>query len=149
MKEEIQKYLENLKKKFDENNNYYQAYKMIKNKVILIGNTSTKKELNDLVLDNLSDLMEENVSHVIKVSYNISLKNYLKGPLSILCVINEITDKGKLSKKNMKVNSVYYTEKELEDYKLKKNDFKLIINGLLNDTIESNPLKIYTRKDIE
>ena len=149
MKEEIKKYLENLKNKFDENDNYYQAYKMIKSKVILIGNASTKKELNDLVSDNLNDLIEENISYVIKVSYNISFKNYLQGPLSILCVINEITDKGKISKKNMKVNSVYYTEKELENFKLKKNDFKLLINGLLNESIESNPLKIYTRTSLE
>jgi len=48
----------------------------------------------------------------------------------------------------MKVNTVYFTEDELEEHKLKKNDFKLLINGLLNETIESNPLKIYTRKDL-
>jgi len=149
MKEEIKKYLEGLKKKFDENDNYYQAYKVINNKMILIGNASTKKELNELVDEKLSEFVDENVEYVIKISYNISLKNYLKGPLSILCVINKLTDKGKLSKKDMKVNSVYYTEDELEDYKLKKNDYKLVANALLNDIIESNPLKIYTRKDIE
>lgn len=149
MKEEIKKYLEGLKKKFDENDNYYQAYKVINNKMILVGNASTKKELNELVDENLSEFVDENVEYVIKISYNISLKNYLKGPLSILCVINKLTDKGKLSKKDMKVNTVYYTEDELEDYKLKKNDYKLVANALLNDIIESNPLKIYTRKDIE
>jgi len=149
MKEEIKKYLEGLKKKFDENENYYQAYKVINNKMILVGNASTKKELNELVDDNLSEFVDENVEYVIKISYNISLKNYLTGPLSILCVINKLTDKGKLSKKDMKVNTVYYTEDELEEYKLKKNDFKLVANALLNDIIESNPLKIYTRKNLE
>jgi hypothetical protein len=147
MKEEIKKYLINLKEKFDDNNNYYQAYKVINNKIILIGNASTKKDLNDLVTDQLQELICEGVIYVIKISYNISLKNYLKGPLSILCVIQEIKN-GKLSKKNMKVNSIYYTEDELEENKLKKNDFKLLINGLLNDTIESNPLKIYTRNNL-
>jgi hypothetical protein len=147
MKEEIKDYLQKLKQKFDDNNNYYQAYKVIDNQIILIGNTSTKQELNELVEENLEELVNEDVKYVIKISYNIDLKNYLKGPLSILCVIQEIK-KGKLSKKNMKVNSVYFTEDELEENKLKKNDFKLLINGLLNETIESNPFKIYTRKDL-
>jgi hypothetical protein len=147
MKPEIKDYLEKLKQKFDENDNYFQAYKVIDDKIILIGNASTKKELNELVEENLEELINEDVKYVIKISYNIAIKNYLKGPLSIMCVIQEIK-KGKLSKKNMKVNSVFFTEDELEENKLKKNDFKLLINGLLNETIESNPLKIYTRKDL-
>ena len=57
--------------------------------------------------------------------------------------------KGKISKKNMLSSVLFYTEKELETYKLKKGDFKLIIKGLLNESIESNPLKKYTRKDLE
>lgn len=149
MKDEIKKYLEKLKEKFDNNNNYYQAYKIIKKKVVLIDIASTKKELNELINNNLIDLVEEKASHIIKITYNISLKNYLSGPLSIQCVINEITESGKITKKNMKVNTIYYTEKELEKYKLLKNDFKLLINGLLNETIDSNPLKIYTRKDLD
>ena len=149
MKDEIKKYLEKLKDKFDNNNNYYQAYKIIKKKVVLIGFASTKKELNELVTDNLINLLEEKVSHIIKITYNISLKNYLSGPLSIQCVINEISESGKITKKNMKINTIYYTEKELEKYKLLKNDFKLLINNLLNETIDSNPLKIYTRKDLD
>jgi hypothetical protein len=147
MKPEIKDYLEKLKQKFDDNDNYYQAYKVIDNQILLIGNASTKKELNELVEENLEELIDEDVKYVIKISYNIDLKNYLKGPLSILCVIQEIK-KGRLTKKNMKVNTVYFTEDELEESKLKKNDFKLLINGLLNETIESNPLKIYTRKDL-
>jgi len=147
MKEEIKNYLINLKEKFDDNNNYYQAYKILNNKIILIGNASTKKELNDLVIDYLPDLICEGVVYVIKLSYNISLKNYLKGPLSMTCVIQEIIN-NKLSKKNMRVNTIYFTENELEENKLKKNDFKLLINGLFNESIESNPLKIYTRKDL-
>lgn len=147
MKLEIKDYLVKLKQKFDDNDNYYQAYKVIDNQILLIGNASTKLELNELVEDNLEELVKEDVKYVIKISYNISLKNYLKGPLSITAVIQEIK-KGKLSKKNMKVNTIYFTEDELEENKLKKNDFKLLINGLLNETIESNPLKIYTRKDL-
>jgi hypothetical protein len=147
MKPEIKDYLEKLKQKFDDNDNYYQAYKVIDNQILLIGNASTKKELNELVEENLEELIDEDVKYVIKISYNIAIKNYLKGPLSILCVIQEIK-KGRLTKKNMKVNTVYFTEDELEESKLKKNDFKLLINGLLNETIESNPLKIYTRKDL-
>jgi hypothetical protein len=147
MKPEIKDYLVKLKQKFDDNDNYYQAYKVIDDQILLIGNASTKLELNELVEENLEELVKEDVKYVIKISYNISLKNYLKGPLSITAVIQEIK-KGKLSKKNMKVNTIYFTEDELEENKLKKNDFKLLINGLLNETIESNPLKIYTRKDL-
>ena len=49
----------------------------------------------------------------------------------------------------MKSCTVYWTEKELEIHKLKKGDFKLIVKGLLNESIESNPFKKYTRKDLE
>jgi hypothetical protein len=148
MKKEIIEYLENLKEKFDSNNNYYQAYKMIGTKITEIGIAGSKKELNDLINDQLDDLIKENVKYIIKVSYRISLKNYLIGPLGINCVVNTI-DKNKISKKDMKANNLYYTEKELEKYKLKKGDFKLIVKGLINGDIDSNPLIEYTRKDLE
>ena len=38
--------------------------------------------------------------------------------------------------------------KKMLNQKLKKYDFKLLIKALLEEEIESNPLKIYTRKSI-
>lgn len=143
----IEKYLIELKNKFDINDNYYQAYKIKNNKIILIGSTSTKTELNKAINENLPELIKEDIKYIIKISYNISIKNFLNGPISITATIQEI-NKGKLSKKNIKVNTVYYTLDELQHRKLLKNDFKLLVNGLLNNTIDSNPLKIYTISDI-
>jgi hypothetical protein len=144
---EINNYLIKLKKTFDDNDNYYQAYKIKNNKIILVGNASTKIELNKLIDENLPELIKEDIKYIVKITYNISIKNFLNGPISITAIIQEI-NKGKLTKKNMKVNTVYYTIDELQHRKLLKNDFKLLVNGLLNNTIDSNLLKIYTISDI-
>ena len=148
MKKEIKEYLENLKEKFDTNENYYQAYKMKGSKIEELGIANTQKDLNELISESMSDLIEENITNIIKISYGIYIKDYMVGPLSIACSVIPIIN-NKLSKKNMKVNNVFYTEKELETYKLKKGDFKLIVKGLLNESIESNIFKKYTRKDLE
>jgi hypothetical protein len=143
----VENYLIKLQKKFNDDDNYYQAYKIKNNKIILIGNASTKTELNKVINENLPELIKEDIKYIIKITYNISIKDFLKGPVSITATIQEI-NKGKLSKKNMKVNTIYYTLDELQHRKLLKNDFKLLIKGLLNNTIDSNPLKIYTISDI-
>ena len=148
MKKEIKEYLENLKEKFDTNENYYQAYKMKGSKIEEIGIANTQKNLNELISENIDNLNEDEINYVIKVYYNISIKDFNVGPLSIMCMISPLI-KGKISKKNMLSSVLFYTEKELETYKLKKGDFKLIVKGLLNESIESNPLKKYTRKDLE
>jgi hypothetical protein len=148
MKKEIKEYLESLENKFETNENYYQAYKMIGSKIIDLGIASTQKGLNELISDSIDEMIKEEVVNIIKISYGVYIKKYMVGPLSITCSVVPLI-KGKLSKKNTKTNTVFYTEKELETYKLKKGDFKLIVKGLLNESIESNPFKKYTREDLE
>ena len=87
MKKEIKEYLEGLKEKFETNENWYQGYKMIGSKILEIGIASTQKELNELISENIDD---ENIKYVIKLYYNVALKNYTEGPLSVICIINPI-----------------------------------------------------------
>ncbi len=148
MKKEIKEYLKTLKDKFDLNENWYQLYKMKGSKIEELGTSSTQKGLNDLVSENIDELCESGYTAVIKVLYSVSLGDYDVGPLSIYCSITPISN-GRQIKKNGKTNSVFWTEKELEKYKLKKGDFKLIVKGLLNESIESNIFKQYTRSDLE
>jgi hypothetical protein len=149
MKKEIKEYLESLKNKFDSNENWYQLYKMKGSKIEELGTSTTQKGLNELVSSKtIEELSESGYTKIIKVYYSISLLDYNVGPLSITCSITPISN-GKQSKKNAKSNGVFWTEKELEKYKLKKGDFKLIVKGLLDESIESNPFKKYTRSDLD
>jgi hypothetical protein len=148
MKREIKEYLENLKEKFKTNENLYQAYKMKGSKITEIGNATSQKGLNEVISENLDELVDEEIDYVIKIFYNVSIKDYDTGPLSIMCLVSPLI-KGKVSKKNTLSAVVFYTEKELETHKLKKGDFKLIVKGLLNESIESDVLKKYTRKDLD
>ena len=148
MKKEIKEYLEELKEKFADTK--YQAYYMKTSKLELIGTSKTRAEIMNLIDENLDDIVEKKAKYVVIVLYNIFLKNFETGPLAIDCTIRTLVD-GKISKKvsDIKSNAIIFTEKELESYKLKKGDYKLIIKGLLDDSIESNPLKTYTRKDLD
>lgn len=147
MKKEIKEYLESLKDKFDSNDNWYQVYKMKGSKIEELGTSSTQKGLNELVSENINELSESGYTAIIKVYYTISIKEYNVGPLNVSCSITPISN-GRQIKKNSKANGVFWTEKELEKYKLKKGDYKLIIQGLLDGSIESNPYKTYTREDL-
>ena len=144
---DIKKYLKDLKNKFDENDNYYQVYKIVNGKVSLIGNAGTAKEMNTIITDNLPELNKEGADYVVKITYDVQLKKYDLGPITMNASISQIIN-GKVSKKGLKNATIYYTVDELENQKLMKNDFKLLISALLNEEIESNPLKIYTRKSI-
>jgi hypothetical protein len=148
MKKEIKEYLEELKEKFADNK--YQAYMIKGSKIELLGVSKTKTELSKLIDDNLEDIIEKKGKYIAIILYNIYLKNFETGPLAIDCVIKTIVD-GKISKKesNIKTNAIHFTENELEEYKLKKGDYKLLIKGLLDGSIESNPFKIYTRTDFD
>ncbi len=148
MKKEIKEYLESLKDKFDSNDNWYQVYKMKGSKIEELGTSSTQKGLNELVSENINELSESGYTAIIKVLYSVSLKEYDIGPLSIYCSVIPISN-GRQIKKNSKTNSVFWTEKELEKYKLKKGDYKLIVKGLLDESIESDVFKQYTRSDLE
>jgi hypothetical protein len=117
-------------------------------KIEELGTSSTQKGLNELVSENINELSESGYTAIIKVLYSVSLKEYDIGPLSIYCSVIPISN-GRQIKKNSKTNSVFWTEKELEKYKLKKGDYKLIVKGLLDESIESNILKQYTRSDLE
>jgi len=148
MKKEVKEYLKTLKDKFDSNENWYQVYKMKGSKIEELGTSSTQKGLNDIVSENIEELCESGYTAVIKVLYSLTLSDYNVGPFSIYCSVIPISN-GRQIKKNSKTNSVFWTEKELEKYKLKKGDFKLIVKGLLNESIESNIFKQYTRSDLE
>jgi len=151
MKKEIKEYLESLKNKSDSNENWYQLYKMKGSKIEEMGTSITQKGLNELISSKtIEELSELGYTGIIKVYYSISLTDYSTGtgPINVICSVIPISN-GKQSKKNTKSNNVYWTEKELEKYKLKKGDFKLIVKGLLDESIESNPFKKYTRSDLE
>ena len=144
-KQEILEYLKNLKEKFKTNENLYQAYKMKKNQITEIGNATSQKGLNEVINEKIDKLVEEETEYIIKVFYNISIKD--SEPISIMCLVSPIIN-GKLSIKNTLSAVIKYTMEELEKYKLKKGDFKLIVKGLLNKSIESDVLKKYTRKSL-
>jgi len=143
-KQEIIEYLKNLKEKFKTNENLYQAYKMKKNQITEIGNATSQKGLNEVINEKIDKLVEEEIDYVIKVFYNISIKDKEPEPISVMCLVSPIIN-GKLSINNTLSAVIKYTIEELEKYKLKKGDFKLIVKGLLNKSIESDVLKKYTR----
>ena len=98
----------------------------------------------------LEDLVTDKIEQVIIIYYIISLKSdKVFGVLSMTCEIIPITDKGKLSKKNILVSSIHYTNKELEERGLKKGDYKILVNKLLNGEISSEIKKIYTAKNLD
>ena len=139
MKPVIIEYLEKLKDKFIKNNNKFQAYRKDGNKLILIGTASSKTDINTLVDNNLPKS-----GKVIIIYYTITMKGYLYGPLSLVCGIYNIDDKGELTKKDSKLVGIYYTEKELEERGLKKTDYNLVAKKLLKGTIESGMKKKLT-----
>ena len=145
MKQSLIDDLEKLKNKFIENENKYQAYKISGSKLVLISHANTKTEINKNILELLDDLVKKKTEHIIIIYYIVSLKSdKVFGVLSMTCEIIPITEKGKLSKKNILVSSIHYTEKELENRGLKKNDYKILVNKLLNGEINSEIKKIYT-----
>ena len=150
MKKEIKEYLEELKEKFADTK--YQAYYMKSSAsgLELIGTAKTKTEIMNLINENLDDIIEKKAKNIAIILYNIYLKNFEIGPLSINCTIKTLVDK-KISKKegDIKINTIHFTENELENYKLKKGDYKILIKGLLDESIKSDVFKIYTRKDFD
>jgi len=147
MKPEIKEYLSELKTKFADNK--YQAYIIKGSKIELLGTSGTLSAINELIDENLEDLDSKKTIYIATILYNIRLTKFVDGPLSVKCTIQPLKD-SKLSTrpKDIKVNTVHWTEKELETYKLKKGDYKLIIQGLLDGSIESNLYKTYTREDL-
>jgi len=146
MKNEIKTYLDELKEKFLDSK--YQAYNIKDSKIELIGTAKTKNEIEEIITNNFKKIKDSN--NIAIILYNIKLKDYLVGPLTMKCTIQKIVN-NKISKKisDIKINSINFTEKELEMYKLKKGDYKLLIKKLLNGNIESNPFITYTRKDLD
>ena len=150
MKQSLIDDLEKLKNKFVENENKYQAYKLSGSKLVLLSQANTKYEINKNISDMLDDLVKDNVQQIIIIYYMISLKSdKVFGVLSLTCEIIPITEKGKLSKKNILVSSIHYTEKEFEERGLKKGDYKILISKLLNGEIDSEIKKIYTAKHLD
>ena len=150
MKTSLIEELEKLKNNFTENQNKYQAYKKNGSKLILISHTNTKSDIHKNISEMLEDLVTDKTEEVIIIYYIISLKSdKVFGVLSMTCEIIPITNKGKLSKKNILVSSIHYTDKELEDRGLKKGDYKILVNKLLNGEISSEIKKIYTAKNLD
>ena len=149
MKAEVKKDLENLKEQLDSNENKYQAYKKQGSKLILFGHANTKTDINQILSDNLDELVEDEIKIVVIIFYNITMKGFLYGPLSMVCEVHPINDKGKFSKKDGYVGSVIYTESELESRGLKKNDYKILVKKTLNKTIEAGLKKTYTAKHLD
>jgi hypothetical protein len=151
MKPEIKEYLTGLKEKFSENK--YQAYTILGSKITLLGassSTSGIKEIINEYLEGFDEIEIKKTAYIATILYNIRLTKFVDGPLSVKCTIQPLKD-SKLSTrpKDIKANTVHWTENELETNKLKKGDYKLIIQGLLDGSIESNLYKTYTRKDLD
>jgi hypothetical protein len=145
MKQALIDDLVKLKNRFTENENKYQAYKLSGSKLVLISHSNTKSEINKNILELLEELVKKDTTQIIIIYYIVSLKSdKVFGSLSMTCEIIPINEKGKLSKKNILVSSIHYTEKELEERGLKKNDYKLLVSKLLNGEIDSEIKKIYT-----
>ena len=150
MKKSLIEDLEKLKNKFTENENKYQAYKLSGSKLVLLSQANTKSEINKNITDLLDDLFIEKIKQIIIIYYMFSSKSdKVFGVLSMTCEIIPINEKGKLSKKNILVSSIHYTEKELEERGLKKGDYKILISKLLNGEIDSEIKKIYTAKNLD
>lgn len=149
MKPEVKKDLENLKEQFESNENKYQAYKKKGSKLILFAQSKTKSDINKLLSDNLDDLVDEEIKLVFVIFYNITMKGFLHGPLSMVCEVHPINEKNKFSKKDEYTGSVVYTESELESRGFKKNDYKILVKKTLNKTIESGLKKTYTAKHLD
>ena len=150
MKQRLIEELEKLKNNFTKNENKYQAYKKNGSKLILISKANTKSDINKNISELLEDLVKDNIEQIIIIYYIISLKSdKVFGVLSMTCEIIPITDKGKLSKKNVLVSSIHYNDKELEERGLKKGDYKILVNKLLNGEISSEIKKIYTAKNLD
>ena len=150
MKQSLIVELEKLKNNFIENENKYQAYKKNGSKLISISHANTKSDIHKNISEMLEDLVTDKIEQVIIIYYIISLKSdKVFGVLSMTCEIIPITDKGKLSKKNILVSSIHYTNKELEERGLKKGDYKILVNKLLNGEISSEIKKIYTAKNLD
>jgi len=150
MKILVKEYLEKLQDKFIQDENKYQCYKKVGSKLILFGNSNTKTEINQIVQDNLQDLIKEEIDKVIIIFYGITMKGFLHGPLSMVCEIHPINEKGKLSKKDEFGSIIHYTESELETRGIKsKTDFKILVKKLLNGSIESGLKKKYTAKHLD
>ena len=139
MKPEVKEYLEKLKEKFIKNNNKFQAYRKEGSKLILMGTANTKTDINTFVDNNLPTS-----GKVVIIYYTFIMKNYVHGPLTLVCEIYNINDKGKLSKKDDLSVGIYYNEKELEERGLKKTDYNLVAKKLLKGDIESGLKKKYT-----
>lgn len=149
MKSEVKKDLENLKEQFELNENKYQAYKKKGSKLILFATAKTKTEINQLLVDHLDELIDDEIKSVFVIYYTITMSGFLYGPLSMVCELHPINEKGKYSKKDAHSCTIYYTESELENRGLKKNDYKIFIKKLLNKSIEYGLKKKYTAKHLD
>lgn len=142
-------YLESLSETLKSSDSVNQAYKKVGSKLILFCSSNSKTELNTLINDKLVELASESVKTIIIISYNIVMRNYLYGPLQLVCEIITLLDSGKLDKKNAKSVIIYYTEDEIHDRGLKKTDFKMTVKKLLNGEIESGLKKKYTASELD
>jgi hypothetical protein len=150
MKQSLIENLEKLKNKFIENENKYQAYKKSGSKLTLLSQANTKADIHQNILELMDELVKEQIEQIIIIYYIISLKSdKVFGVLSMTCEIININEKGKLSKKNILVSSIHYTEKEMEERGLKKGDYKILVKKLLNGEINSEIKKIYTAKNLD
>lgn len=51
---------------------------------------STQKELNQVISDYSEDFVSSKINYVIKIYYNVAIKDYNVGPLSIMCMVSLI-----------------------------------------------------------
>jgi hypothetical protein len=147
MKSEIKEYLTGLKEKFAETK--YQLYTIKGSKIELYATGETLSAINELKQESIGDFIDKKITYVVTLFYNIRLTKFVDGPLSVKCTIQPIKNsKFSTRPQDIKSNTIHWTEEELTSYKLKKGDYKLIIQGLLDGSIESNPYKTYTREDL-
>ena len=144
MPQDVKKYLDDVNEKMRDVNKKHRAFLLPSLELLTFSNS--KIELRD----NLKKIVKDYPNKKIAIiSFTIFTDKNNLGVASFNATIKNINENGKLVKKSMLNNSIYYKEKEIKERGIKSNDYKKLIKYLLNGKIKNNPLKIYTAVDID
>lgn len=148
MDSDLEKYLRKIENKMKENETQFVAFIIEENKLVKIGNTNSKRKINDIVSTFIDEYeLDENDVFVI-INYSFTYTNFFHGPLVMTCEIKPMNSKGKISKKDTKVNLIYYLPSELKTIKFNKSDYKRLFMKMWSGEFESGIKKLRTLKDL-
>ena len=148
MDEELTNYVNKLKNNMKENKIQYTSYLKDGNKLIKLGQSSTKKEAITIINKYINEYEVDEGDKFITISYAFNTGKFLHGPITMTCEIKPINSKGKISIKDTKTNIIHYLPSELKKRGFKTGDYKRFFNKLNSGKIESNMKKLYTAKHL-